>query len=323
MTFTVCWLIGGLYLDGWAHSHGKADSTFFTPWHAVLYSGYAASAAVLIGTMLINRAHGYGWQRLLPAGYGAARMGVVLFAIAGAGDLVWHTVFGIEANTDALLSPTHLVLAFSGAMIVTGPFYAAWQRLKSDAPGGLFAFAPVLLPITAFLSMLTFFTNFANPLIWPLASKDFGLSSGLNRYLTINMGVTAMLFQSAILAGVVLLLIRRWRLPFGSFALIFTINAALISVFGDTYRFIPGALLAGLLVDVVYWQLKPSVNHVAALRLFIFLVPILFFGVYMLTLVVTGGVNWSVHMALGTPIMGGLVGLMLSYLVVPPTKAAD
>src|SRR5438067_2248282 len=34
-------LIGGVYLDGWAHAHGKVDSTCFTPWHAVLYSGFA------------------------------------------------------------------------------------------------------------------------------------------------------------------------------------------------------------------------------------------------------------------------------------------
>jgi hypothetical protein len=43
------WLIGGLYLDGWAHIHVPALETFFTPWHAVLYSGYLAGAATLAG----------------------------------------------------------------------------------------------------------------------------------------------------------------------------------------------------------------------------------------------------------------------------------
>ncbi len=33
------WLVGGVYLDGWAHHHGKVDDTFLTAWHAVLYSG--------------------------------------------------------------------------------------------------------------------------------------------------------------------------------------------------------------------------------------------------------------------------------------------
>jgi hypothetical protein len=38
------WFVAGLYLDGWAHNHGKVDNTFFTPWHAVFYSGYVAIA---------------------------------------------------------------------------------------------------------------------------------------------------------------------------------------------------------------------------------------------------------------------------------------
>jgi hypothetical protein len=33
-----CWTVGGIFLDGWAHNHGKVDSSFFTLWHALLYS---------------------------------------------------------------------------------------------------------------------------------------------------------------------------------------------------------------------------------------------------------------------------------------------
>src|SRR5437588_240720 len=36
------WLIGGVYLDGWAHRHRANLETFFTPWHAVLYAGFLA-----------------------------------------------------------------------------------------------------------------------------------------------------------------------------------------------------------------------------------------------------------------------------------------
>jgi len=39
--------VSGVYLDGWAHAHGLVDRTFFTPWHAVLYSGYLVNAIVL------------------------------------------------------------------------------------------------------------------------------------------------------------------------------------------------------------------------------------------------------------------------------------
>ena len=51
-----CWCclrsgrLGGATLDGWAHTHvPERLETFFTPWHAVLYSGFLASAAALVG----------------------------------------------------------------------------------------------------------------------------------------------------------------------------------------------------------------------------------------------------------------------------------
>ena len=51
-------LIGGVYLDGWAHNHGKVDSSFFTPWHAVLYSGLALTGIFLFVNLLLNHRKG-------------------------------------------------------------------------------------------------------------------------------------------------------------------------------------------------------------------------------------------------------------------------
>jgi hypothetical protein len=41
-------LVGGAYLDGWAHRHEKVDDSFFTPWHGVLYGGYLLSVVFLL-----------------------------------------------------------------------------------------------------------------------------------------------------------------------------------------------------------------------------------------------------------------------------------
>ena len=48
--------VGGVFLDGWAHTHGRVDQSFFTPWHAVFYAGYAATASVLAVSLLRNHA---------------------------------------------------------------------------------------------------------------------------------------------------------------------------------------------------------------------------------------------------------------------------
>src|SRR5438445_725148 len=55
------WLILGLFVDGWAHNHQKPES-FFTPWHALLYSGFLATAAWLWSR--------YERHRGVPVGYG-------------------------------------------------------------------------------------------------------------------------------------------------------------------------------------------------------------------------------------------------------------
>src|SRR5579859_4892847 len=65
----VCtWFIVGAYSDVWAHNHLPIDN-FWTPWHGVLYSGYAVTALFLGATVLRNRLQGYSLWQAIPAGY--------------------------------------------------------------------------------------------------------------------------------------------------------------------------------------------------------------------------------------------------------------
>ena len=41
------WCLGGLLIDAFAHIAGNVDDTFFTPWHAIWYSGSAAYGAYI------------------------------------------------------------------------------------------------------------------------------------------------------------------------------------------------------------------------------------------------------------------------------------
>src|ERR1700704_6429851 len=84
LAFLAVLLIGGLDLDIWAHSHGKVDQSFFTPWHAVLYRAMALNGIVLGVVMARNVLQKkYTWQRSLPEGYGLSLVGVIAFAIGG------------------------------------------------------------------------------------------------------------------------------------------------------------------------------------------------------------------------------------------------
>src|SRR5262245_6854771 len=109
----VCtWLITGLYADAWAHNHLPIDS-FFTTWHAILYSGLFAVTIFLVGTFVRNRMRGYTVLHAMPPGYELSLLGVILFIFSGLGDMLWHLAFGIEKSIDAALSPTHIAIVIS------------------------------------------------------------------------------------------------------------------------------------------------------------------------------------------------------------------
>lgn len=164
-------LVGGFYVDLWAHSHGRVDDTFFTPWHAILYAGALAIGAVLLVFAIRRRAGGTAWRQTLPDGYGLSLIGAGLFLVGGVLDLVWHEIFGFETNVEDLLSPTHLVLATSGVFMVTGPARSAWASGASRSFPG---WVPWSLSLMAVLSILTAFTSYAHPAVqvWPAIGGD-------------------------------------------------------------------------------------------------------------------------------------------------------
>jgi Tol biopolymer transport system component len=159
-------LVGGFFVDLWAHSHGRVDDSFFTPWHGLLYAAAGLFGGVLYGLALRARRNGAQYSNSLPPGYGLSLIGAGLFLVSGLADLVWHELFGIEADIDALLSPTHLALATSGIMMVFGPVRSAWHK---GPPVTFPAWLPWVASMTMGLAILGAFTEYAHTGIdtWP------------------------------------------------------------------------------------------------------------------------------------------------------------
>ncbi|MDP9406569.1 MAG: hypothetical protein M3P95_01395 [Actinomycetota bacterium] len=65
------WLMVGLFVGGWSYSNLAELETFFTPWHALFYSGFMWTAAWVGWQALRTGAHVAG-PRALPLGYGGA-----------------------------------------------------------------------------------------------------------------------------------------------------------------------------------------------------------------------------------------------------------
>jgi hypothetical protein len=312
------WFLGGLYIDGWAHTHGRVDTSFFTPWHAVFYSGFLAVATALSLTILRNRAAGLSWRRAVPEGYQPSLVGALIFAFGGVGDLGWHMLFGIETSVEALFSPSHLTLALGIALVVTGPLRAAWSRREAGQQWT--DLGPMIFSVLLFLGLLTFMTQFTHPITQPVAATRYFTPNSTVATLRIAGGMASIWVQTAILMGLGLYVMRRWSLPFGVWTLWLTVNIWGLAVVEDELRFVPIALVVGLVADLFIAYFKPSIERVLAWRVFAFGVPTLFYSLYFATLWATGGIWWSVHLWTGAIVLAGAVGLLISYLVVPPAS---
>lgn len=311
--------VAGLFLDGWAHTHGKVDDSFFTPWHAVLYSGFALNFAALVGVALVNRSRGYPLPALLPSGYWLSLVGMALWLIGGPGDLLWHTVFGIEESIDALYSPTHLILASGLTLAASGAFRSAWAR-----PGlakGLIEQLPMLLSLAATLATLSFFIQYAHPIV-----NFWGLGPFRDDETTQAFGVVSLLLSSALTLGVLLLAMRRWVLAPGAISLVLILNGvALGFVKNGQYPVLKVLIfaLAAIVLDALYRWLKPGRNKVGALRLFAFWAPLLLVVSHFMVGWLQSGVSWSVHLTWGIIFLNGIMGLMLSLLAAPPAMPPE
>lgn len=307
-------LLFGAYLDGWAHNNlSESLESFFTPWHAVLYSALGAVALFIFGTHLLNARRGYRWGHTLPRGYYLTLLGVGVMSVAGAGDFLWHSIFGIEFGFDASVSPTHLIAAFGITMIMGGGLLAGW--LRRAAPTRWIEWLPVLLSAAFTLSSITVISQTLHPITRPVADFALQPAAGMEEIATYGWAFGSLALQTFLLSAIALLVVFRWgrQLPFGTFTLILTVNALLLAFEVYQWRFVPAWLVGGLIADALIRALP--IDRPNGGRLFAILMPVGLYAVYFVVILLTGGTWWRVHSITGAltwiAVIGGLCGLLV------------
>ena len=325
------WLVVGVFVDGWAHNNLASLETFFTPWHALFYSGFLATAlwVLRVVTRHLNaRPAGQPWTAAVPAGYGLGLAGLVVFAVGGAADTVWHTLLGVEVSIPALLSPPHLTLLAGASLVVTSPLRAAWAR-PGTAPG-FRRLLPALLSLTLLTCQAAFFFQYVSP--WEYVYVTSGYD---NRVLYLEslgvdydfrvvgqiLGIMGILFTGLLLLAPLLYLLRRWRLPFGAATLLVTLVAALSSAILE-FEFpelVAAALAGGLLADLLIARLRPGPEpgRRGAFVITAALVPVAIWGSHMLAAGLVRGMGWPAELSFGVVAMASLCGLVLGLLMAP------
>lgn len=296
--FCTLWFVTGLAVDGHAHVHFAELESFFTPWHAIFYSGFAVSAL----TLLVWKLRGS-----LPAAYRWSLWGAAIFLLGGVGDMTWHIVFGVEADIEALLSPTHLLLAVGMILMISGPL---WSGIRRNTPW--FAVAGLILTLFVPLFM-TQFGNFTDPPIYGLEEPEGALWDYQQ-----SIPVFGVVWLSVVLLGGLSILLRTKTLPsLGVTAVTVALFAAFANIREGT-DLIPAALVGGLMGDWLAMRARRMNFPNRNLRQFFFGLPVALYAGVFLTIRFTEGTWWSVHMWAGAPVFAGMAGLLLSYVLWPP-----
>lgn len=286
IAFFGTWMVTGLYLDGWSHIHHRPE-TFFTPWHGILYSGFGVAVAYFVARGAVLRK---------PVEIDrSVRIGFVLFACAAVGDLIWHTIFGIEVSLAALLSPTHLALMTGGLLMLSGPIRSA--RTRDTA-----SFSTTVC-FTLIAAVLMFFLQYAQALtlVGLFGQRDEGFQV---------LVVLAVLVTNAVLLGIAFYMRRNWRTPRGSFTFMFTAVAfAGAGLQGFVARHVITALVGGITAD--YLAKKSD-------RAFGIGVPLVMWSTWVAVMAIFAEVTWNPNIWLGAIFLACLTGFGLSVLVREP-----
>lgn len=296
------WIVTGLFVDGWAHNVDKPED-FFTPWHFILYSGFVASVLWFSAVGVRRRAAGTATPppRLILAGYG-------LFALGGVADGVWHQVFGVEVDIEALLSPTHLLLMTGGLLLTTDAIRSMIAR--GERAPTLTRFLPAIGGLTATVAVLAFFTQFASA----FRVFDHDIFGGFATEQMQVVGLTAVLLTNALLIGALTWTARRWETPRGTFTLVFGGVALFMSIeSGFDQIWLAGAAVAGgLAADMM-------LSRGASLRATLVVVPAVLWTCWFAIYHAVWGLGWSAELWTGTVFFAILTGVGLSLLARPST----
>jgi hypothetical protein len=312
------WFTLGLFLDAYAHANFPQLESFFTPWHAVFYSGFAATAAWVLWAVWGQVQQGRRGIAAVPIGYGMTIVALPVFAVSGGIDLVWHEVIGIETTTDIFFSPSHLGLIGSMIVILTSPLRAAWGDPDLPARPSLRALLPGVVTLAFAASLVLLFLSYGNAMFFSpevIVRAFSAVDDGGADSLAVHIIVTHI-----VLLAPLLLLARRWHLPPGAATICFSASALISATITGYERLtIPLTIVAaGVAVDLLARGLRPTAQRRNAFWGFGAGAGFVTWALYIGVASVSQGTLPAVtEFWTGMPIITGLLGWLLAALMLP------
>ncbi|MQG19255.1 MAG: hypothetical protein FI687_05725 [SAR202 cluster bacterium] len=226
--------LSGCWLDASAHTYIGGDlNSFFTPWHAVLYSGYVILTISILLEKYISK----------NSSWDMGFLGITIFGIGGVSDAIWHTILGIEEGIEALISPSHLFL-FIGGFLMLAHIIASQPSKKS------LDFSTII-SIASIYSLIMFITQFMNPF---LSVYEFFFTDWKQEL------AAGSLFFQALLTNIVFLYILKFNISKKQIVIIYLTSFLLLSIhalLGDQNKMIliilTGFIYSVILIPILHW----------------------------------------------------------------------
>jgi len=337
------WCLTGLLIDAFAHISGTVDDTFFTPWHAVWYSGATAYGAYIFYALLPEEGmshlirHPFEALKGLEPQHKPGVYGIIIFGISGFGDMIWHETLGVESSLDILLSPTHIGLFIGLCMSVSAPIWSSWVDPESGT-SGLKSQMLLIFGVGAFWSVALLMFRFANLWISPIQSfcysgnLDFCYNESYEDAL--SFGLQSLYIQAGLTGAMVLIFLQRWTPARGTMFLILTfhtIGLYFYTTFDDNviYMGLAWALIVELALPLYNkWGPKFYIPFILATQVMVVLVSWFYRAGEI------SGVNywfengdlhvlpfgWTIHSTIGVVVMCAAIGWIASVIGFPPEK---
>lgn len=349
--FLAAYTLVALFWDGLRHNGLTGEDEFFSPPHIAMYLGLGA-LGVWLALVLLRYQKGLDildWSAV-PRGYALAFAALPLAAIAGPADFIWHEAYGFENQIDSTYSPPHQGLFYAGAMLAAIPAASAWQR-RGAAPS-LREFFPTVISVTSVVSAMLFVVHqlipfYGGGIVATQAFQDDiagradafspgadavhteGLSLALTNYgddafpfyfFSTHMTTAGIFLYTIALMGGILLLRRRWTLPFGSLTVMGTFMALLWPMLTE-YRMaelIPVLTLGGLAGDLLMRHLAGRIRLVALL-----MPPIIWALFFLCVELFADGMGFAPTLWVGLLGTTAGIGYAMSLLVFPPYNIVE
>ena len=265
-----------------------------------------------------------------PRGYGIGMIGLGVAFFGLGGDIIWHTVFGVEGGIARVIAPFHLFLFTGAGLLLTSPLRATWASSEYDGKLTLKKAMPPILALTLIVTLAVFLFQWMTAFMDWKPSVDIATlpvdvrhNDALIQALQM-VQLSRIFLTTATLVGGMLLAIRRFRLPFGAMTIVFTIPALLsegLRNLGEV-GIVFAAMATGLFADALIKALKPSAQRTGMCRAIAFLVSLFFAAIYLIVLAAAYNKRLPFDLTVGTIGLTGIVGLALSAIAMPPGAAS-